>query len=203
MEPIDTVSGMILAGGLSTRIGKDKGGLEIGGQNQWERSAENMLSLFSEVIYVTNDHSFVSPYEDLVIAHDEIPHQGPLGGILAGMMAATCGAVFVVAYDMPFVVGKLVRFLCGLKHEGDIVVPVVAGEYEPLHAVYSCRCAPRIRSQLELGKRKIIEIFDHLSVREVDEAELKKIDPELRTFFNINTWEDVRQADSMLRGDPE
>lgn len=201
MGAITDVSGVILAGGLSTRIGLDKGEVEIGGRRQWVRAADKMRLLFSEVVYVTNDHDFVSPYPDMIVAHDEVPHLGPLGGIMAGLKAAANDRVFVVAYDMPFVVPELVRFLCGLDPEADVIVPVIAGEYEPLHAVYDRSCLSRIRSQLKSGRRKIVDFYKDVNLRAVDESELREVEPGLRTFFNINTWDDVHQADSLLQGE--
>ena len=194
------VSGVVLAGGLSTRIGRDKGELEIGGCKLWLRSVDRMRSLFSDVVYVTNDLGFTAPYTDLVVAHDEVPHLGPLGGILAGLKAAREDRVFIVAYDMPFVSPELVRLLVDSCPDADITVPVIGGKYEPLHALYRRTCVPHVAAQLEAGNRKIVDFYRLVKVEEVEESELRSADPELLSFLNINTWEDVHLANSILPG---
>jgi molybdenum cofactor guanylyltransferase len=126
MGRISDTSGVVLAGGLSTRIGRDKGGLELGGQTLAGRSVEKMRSLFDEVVYVSNE-SEPPPFQGVLWARDEIPHLGPLGGILAGLKAAKAERAFVIAYDMPFIVKELVELLVDYDAEADVVVPVIAG----------------------------------------------------------------------------
>ncbi len=197
MQRFDNVAGVVLAGGLSTRIGRDKGRLEIGGAPQWSRPVERLRSLFSEVIYATNDPDFEAP-ADLKVTFDEVPHLGPLGGILAALRATEAERVFVVAYDMPFVQEDLVRYLVGLAPEADVTVPVIDGKLEPLHAVYGQVCAAVIEGRLKSRRRKIIDFYRAVSVHEVPEADLRRLDPELLSFFNINTWDDVERAKRLM-----
>lgn len=196
---ITGVTGMILAGGLSTRIGRDKGALEIGGRVQSLRVVDRMLALFPEVVYATNDHGFVSPADNVVVVYDEVPHLGPLGGIAAGLKAAAFDRAFTVAYDMPFVLPELAKFLVDFSPEADVTVPVVAGRYEPLHAIYNRRCLAVIEEHLAAGKRKLTGFYDEMSVAPVEEEDLRIYDPDLLSFFNINTWEDVERAESLFR----
>ncbi len=197
MQHFDNVAGVVLAGGLSTRIGRDKGRLEIGGMPQWSRPVKRLRSLFTEVIYATNDPNFKAP-ADLKVTFDEVPHLGPLGGILAALKATEAERVFVVAYDMPFVQDALVRYLVELAPEADVTVPVIDGKLEPLHAIYGRTCAAVIEERLKNGQRKIIDFYRAVSVHEVPEADLRRLDPELRSFFNINTWEDVERAKTLM-----
>ncbi len=197
MERFDNVTGVVLAGGLSTRIGRDKGRLDIGGVPQWSRPVERLRLLFSEVIYATNDPDFKTP-SDLKVTLDEVPHLGPLGGILAALKAAATERVFVVAYDMPFVQEDLVRYLVRLAPKADVTVPVIGGKLEPLHAVYNRSCADVIEEQLKAGRRKIIDFYQTVIVHEVPETDLRRLDPELLSFFNINTWEDVERAEGLI-----
>jgi len=197
MERIDNVAGVVLAGGRSTRIGRDKGRLEIGGVPQWSRPVEQLHSLFTEVIYATNDPDFDSP-PGLKVTLDEVPHMGPLGGILAALGATEAKRVFVAAYDMPFIQEDLVRYLVELAPEADVTVPVIDGKLEPLHAVYGQVCAAVIEGRLEAGRRKIIDFYRAVSVHEVPEGDLRRIDPGLLSFFNINTWDDVERARRLI-----
>ncbi len=199
MMALEGVAGVVLAGGLSTRIGRDKGQLEIGGSPQWCRPVERLQALFSEVVYATNDPGFTAPQHDLTVTFDEVPHQGPLGGILSAFRATTSERLFVVAYDMPFIQAALARFLVELAPEADVTVPVIGGKYEPLHAVYGRGCEAIIEKQLAVGRRQIIHFYQSVRVREVSEAELRAHDSELISFFNINTWKDVEQAEALLR----
>lgn len=195
------VSGIVLAGGLSTRIGQDKGRLELGGVPLAERALQRLASLFEEIIYVTND-PMTAPASDAVkVAGDEIPHLGPLGGILAGLKASRAPRAFVVGYDMPFVSPALVRLLIAADPGADIVVPVSAGRFEPLHAVYSRGCIPVIAERLDAGDRRIVSLYDRVKVTAVEEAQLREVDPDLRSFFNVNTLADLERAAEMAEDD--
>ncbi len=106
--------------------------------------------------------------------------------------------VIVVACDMPFVDPALLGFLLGLVGDGvDAVVPLVRGEPQPLHAVYSRACAGAAAAQIMTGDLKMAKLLDRLRVRYVAEAELRAVDPELRSFFNINTPADLELARSL------
>ena len=201
MEKAGDVSGIVLAGGLSSRIGKDKGGLKLGGMPLAQRALQRLSALFEEVIYVTNDPMTAPATANIKLAKDDIPHLGPLGGILAGLRASRAPRAFVVGYDMPFVSPALVRFLVARDPGADIVVPRSAGRFEPLHAVYSRNCVPVIAERLAAGDRRIIGFYDRVNVTVVDEEELREVDPELRSFFNINTLDDLQRAAEMAKDD--
>ena len=198
MRKITTVSGMVLAGGLSTRIGKDKGQLALGKATLAGRSLENLGTLFEELIYVTNDPFSAPALPGMRVAKDDVPHLGPLGGILAGLKVSQAPRSFVVGYDMPFVSPDLVRFLIEFDEEADVVAPSVKGHLEPLHAVYSRACVPFIAKTLEAGRNRIVDFYENVSVSVVGEADVLRIDPELRSFFNVNTLADLELAARMI-----
>lgn len=185
---------MILAGGLSTRIGRDKGGLKIGGHSLADTAVAVMGAVFEDLVYVTNSPKTAPRRPNLTIAQDEIPHLGPLGGLLAGLKAIKTSRAFVVAYDMPFVNPNLIELMLAKNSHADVVVGRVGGQLEPLHAVYGRQCVLVIEAQLEKGERKIKDFYTLVKVEVVEEAELRKIDPELKSFFNINTWQDYESA---------
>jgi molybdopterin-guanine dinucleotide biosynthesis protein A len=180
-------------------MGRDKGSILIGDICQWRRSVDCLQTIFSEVIYVTNDRDFKATDKDLIVTYDEVPYLGPLGGILAGLKLSSGDRIFVAAFDMPFVNPNLVRFLVDCGPNADVVVPVVAGKREPLHAIYSRSCLQPIVSQLTAGKRKVSDLFRHVNVLDICETVIKRFDPSLHSFFNINTWDDVRSAERILR----
>jgi molybdopterin-guanine dinucleotide biosynthesis protein A len=99
---------------------------------------------------------------------------------------------------MPFLNPALLSYLMGLSAGFDVVMPLVKGEIEPLHAVYSRDCAGPIRAQFEEGRLRIRDFLEGVRVRYVEGADIEKFDPEHLSFFNINTAADLRRARSIL-----
>jgi molybdopterin-guanine dinucleotide biosynthesis protein A len=102
--------------------------------------------------------------------------------------------VVVVGCDMPFLSARLLAHLAGLSGESDVVAPRIGGRPEPLHAVYAPACLAAIRPRVEAGQLRIVGFYDDVRVRYVEEPALRAIDPELRSFRNVNTPELVREA---------
>ena len=195
---ITKVSAILLAGGLSRRMGGvNKALLTLSGQTIIERVAQVLVSVFREVIVVTNtppDFEFLG----LPMVPDMHPGSGSLGGLYTGLTACSADHGFLVACDMPFLHQGVVRYIVERAGEPDIVVPRVGEHLEPLHAVYSRACAPCIRRVLNRGDLKIINFFNKARVLEVPDAELRRIDPGLSCFMNINTPADLETARTML-----
>jgi len=99
---------------------------------------------------------------------------------------------FVVACDMPLINPRLVRYLSGIK-EGQVVVPSIADKLEPLFAIYAKSCLPAIERQLTTGNNKIQDFFAEVNVRYVSKEEIKKYDPNLTSFLNINLQKDLKK----------
>jgi len=190
--------GVILAGGRSTRMGRNKALLELEGEPLISRLARRFSCWFAQVVVVTNtpaDFAFLG----LQTVSDRIPGLGPLGGLEAGLQASRFEYAFFCAVDMPFVDESLVRYMVGEAPGHDIVVPRVAGEFEPMHAVYGKGCLPVITRNLDARRLRPIAIFTDLRVRVIDDAELRRFgDPE-RLFFNCNTPDDWEQARCRVR----
>jgi molybdopterin-guanine dinucleotide biosynthesis protein A len=186
------ITGIILAGGESRRIGKNKALLQIGGKRIIERILELFTDIFGQVIIVTNSpHEF--QFLDVRIVTDIFPKMGCLGGIYTGLFFCPTEKAMVVACDMPFLNKKLIEYLISLCEGYDIVIPQIQEFYEPLHAIYSINCAPFIEKDLIKKEKKIINFFTHLKVRKVSITEIQKIDPERKSFININTEEDYNK----------
>lgn len=194
------MKGIILAGGQNKRIGVNKARLKLGDKTVIEWVTHSLLQVFPEVIIVTNSPKL---YEGLgcQLTGDLVPAKGSIVGVYSGLMASFSQYNFLVACDMPFINCNLIRYLVDLtEQEGDsfdLVIPKTDSGYQPLHAVYSRSCLPLIKKQLEEGNLTIIDLFPHLKIREVGLEEIIQFDPQLLSFFNINTMADWHKALSL------
>lgn len=180
------VTGIILAGGKSSRMGKNKALLEIGGERIIDKAVSLFKSLFKEVILVTN-----TPEEyaglDVKVVTDIFPGKGSLGGIYTGMVYASCDYSFVVSCDMPFLKRELIEYLIDIKDGFDVVVPRLRTGHEPLHAAYSKECLKPIEALIKKDDLRIIGFYPKVRVKEVLEDELAPFISEPSPFININT----------------
>ncbi|HEX9191645.1 MAG TPA: formate dehydrogenase accessory sulfurtransferase FdhD [Candidatus Deferrimicrobiaceae bacterium] len=188
-ERIPGVTGVILAGGNSRRMGSDKALLPHHGCRLIEAIHRRMAELFEEVVVVTGAPG---RYDFLPCRRvpDLFEGMGALGGIHSGLSHSGTDLVFVVACDMPNVNAELVRNLCGLADGADAVVPEGEKGLEPLHAVYRKSALPAIERSLRDGERRVVSFFDRVTVRRVAVEEVSRFDPSLDAFRNINTPED-------------
>ncbi len=179
-----------MAGGRSRRMGRDKAWLDVGDGRPIVRRVIDVLSdVADEVFIVANDERFHTLGPRVVA--DRFPDGGVLGGIATGIGAATHDRVIVAACDMPFLRGEVFRLLIDRSLGVDAVVPRLGGEYETLHALYAKSCLAPIERALASGRMRVISFFDDVSVRTIDEDELRTVDPELRSFTNVNTPEEL------------
>jgi molybdopterin-guanine dinucleotide biosynthesis protein A len=192
------VSCIVLAGGEGKRLGADKAFLKIGGRVLIEGIVEKMARIGDEVIIVTNSPRRYG-YLEAKLVGDVYPGKGALGGIYSGLKAAHSHHSLVVACDMPFLDLKLLRYMILLAPGQDVVIPRIGELTEPLHAIYSKRCLQPIECVLAGGGRRIIEFFPEVRVRYVEEQEIRLFDPQLLSFFNINTLADLEEARSLAR----
>ncbi|MDP4126325.1 MAG: molybdenum cofactor guanylyltransferase [Bacillota bacterium] len=181
--------GILLAGGKSSRMKRNKAFLELGGQPLVERSLEVLKAVFSEVLISSNHPELYERY-GVPVFQDESYDRGPLEGLYQGLKAATYDVVFFVACDMPFLREDLVRFLAEWTPEYDIVVPRLHSGLHPLHAFYHKRCLPSIKNNLDAGRLKIIDFYPTCSVRFVEESELQAFSDLSTIFCNVNTPEE-------------
>ena len=193
------LSAVILAGGQSRRLGMNKTTLRIGGKTLLAHVVERLAPWFYEVIVVTNTPD-VHAHPLARIVTDVYPGKGVLGGVYSGLAAATRPYCAAVAADMPFLKPALLAHLASLASGYDVVVPVVDGLFEPLHAIYSVAClAPMQHLLLAEGTSRIIAVFDQVRVRQVDSRDLVAFDAQLLSFININTPGDFERARALLR----
>jgi molybdenum cofactor guanylyltransferase len=193
MSFVEGVSGVILAGGKSSRFGSNKAFAEISGARLIERVISVMGSVFNELIIITNSLEDYS-YLGLPMYEDIIKGVGPLGGIYTGLEKISCGSGFFAPCDMPFLNESLIRYMAELKNEFDAVVPMPVGEMEPLHAVYSKGCLPKIRALIESKELAVNKLCQSIGARFLTETEIRPHDPFLRSFLNINRIRELSDA---------
>jgi molybdopterin-guanine dinucleotide biosynthesis protein A len=188
------ISGAILAGGQSRRMGRNKALMSLGGVRLIDRVIQVMQDVCPQLFLVTNTPE---DYADLGLpmAGDVWPDKGSLGGIYSALYHANTPHCLVVACDMPFLNAAALRYLIAHKAGYDVVIPEVEGEPQPLHAVYSQGCRAPIARRLEAHRLKITGFFPEVRVRTVTAEELRPFDPTLRTFQNLNTLEEFHAAD--------
>jgi molybdopterin-guanine dinucleotide biosynthesis protein A len=195
------VTGVILAGGMSTRLGRDKAVEPLAGQPLIGR----VLSMLSDVtdtsVVVVNDEDRGAELplpEDVTVAVDAYPNSGSLGGIFTGLRAASADWALVVACDMPFLNPSLLSRMLELSDGYDVVAPVLDGRPEPTHALYSKACLPHMEERLQQGKLKITGFYEDVRVRYITEDEVDLLDPGRLSFFNVNTQDDLDRAKSLV-----
>jgi len=193
MQPIsEKCSGVILAGGMSTRFnGRDKAMIEINGKRILDHILAVYSEIFSEIILVTNTPQAYLDWNMLMVT-DLFPVRSSLTGIHAGLFYASRPYVFVSACDAPFIQQELVHLLVSQARPGaDAVMPETSKGLEPLCAVYSKPCLKNVEAHIRQGKLKIQQVFHKSRINRISEARLRKTDPDLHSFININTPEDL------------
>jgi molybdopterin-guanine dinucleotide biosynthesis protein A len=186
------LSGIVLAGGKSQRIGRDKALLELEGRTLITHVLDRLSPLCGELIISTNAGELYTHLPARIIP-DVIPGRGALSGIHAGLAAMRNERAIVVACDMPFLNLPFLRYMVSIAPGYDVVVPRPGRDYEPLHAVYAASCVEPIAQLVAEGPRRIVELYQRVQVREVTAGEVRLFDADL-SFFNVNTPEEWARA---------
>lgn len=186
---IPGITGVILAGGESRRMGCAKALLPYRGGRLIEASYRQLSELFDEVIVVTNSPEL---YEFLPCRKvpDLYPGRGALAGIQSGLHHSRFPRIFVAACDMPYLSRGLIRWLAALMGANAALVPATEGGLEPLHAFYDKVALPAIDEALAVGVQRIVDLFDRFPVRIVPASLVATLDPTFASFRNINTPDD-------------
>ena len=191
-------TGVILAGGLNKRFnGQNKAFIRIGGKRIVDRLLDVYVQLFDQIVVVTNDPAAYMDVDALIVT-DHYSVRSSLNGLHAGLFAAAHEHAFFAACDTPFIKGELIqRLLDSVTRKADIIIPSTSAGYEPMFAVYKKTCLPAMVWQLERDLLKIQGLFRKVRVKTVDEADLREVDPELVSFFNVNTPADLVRAEAL------
>lgn len=193
------VTGVILAGGASSRMGTNKALLKIGEQTLIERVYATMAALFPAVIIVTNTPDSYASLSCPMVG-DIYPSFGSIAGLHAGLCASGTERIFVAACDMPFLNPALIRLLCSCGNDYDAVVPLNScGLREPLHALYAKSALTPLRQAIEAGDRSILHVLDSMRTRLVSDDEFRSIAGAEESFRNVNTREEFAQVIELMR----
>ena len=187
------MNGIILAGGENRRMGADKAFLDIDGRPLIEHILAIFTGMFKKTIIVTNTPERYRNY-GVEVTSDALDIRGPLTGIYSGLLKSTDEYNFVAACDMPFLNTRLISYMEEIAAGQDAVVPAFNGFMEPLHAIYRRGLLSTMEAQIRKQDRRIRGLFDHIQVRYVTEAEIVRFDPLKRSFRNLNTPEEYKEA---------
>ena len=195
------ITGVILAGGMSSRMGQNKALMSLGGKRLVDRVVVVMREVFNDLLVVTNTPEM---YADLGIpmVRDVWPEKGSLGGVYSAIYHVTTPYCLVVACDMPFLNAAVMRYLITQIADYDVIIPDVLDELQTLHAIYSKACLQPIERRLEAHRLRIVGFFADVRVRLVTASELQPYDPELLAFQNLNTPEEFQAAEHRLMREP-
>jgi molybdopterin-guanine dinucleotide biosynthesis protein A len=227
MKVIPDATAIILTGGKSSRMGRPKALLPFGNEPLILHIVGTLKGVFPEVVvvaapgdqFVELSSLLCSPNKPndlnqpnqpkklnelkLTLVRDEIPYQGPVGGIYYGLKAAEGNFCFVTSCDVAFLNLPLIAHLMSQISNYDVVVPYWQERFQPLHAFYRRSVLPLLKEQLERGELRPIYLFDKVRTRKIDENEIRHFDPEGLSFLNMNTpedydaalkrWEEIRQ----------
>ncbi len=193
-------SGVILAGGLSTRYGgQNKAFLKVGGVRIIDRLFGVFSELFDEIIIVTNQPLDFLEWDALIVT-DIFQARSSLTGIHTGLFHAGRPFAFFSACDTPFLKQEVVEVVLEeIEPADDVIVPRTSQGLEPLCAAYSRRCLKPAEDHIRAGKLKIQLALKRSRFKYVPEARLREKDPGLISFFNVNTPEDLARAEELER----
>ncbi len=202
-----SLTGVVLAGGRSRRLGRDKALLRLWGEDG-PTLLEVILSRLGAVceeLLVVSDGPRPWPASSARIVFDRYPGGGALGGLYTGLLEASFPFILAVACDMPFLSIPLLAYMAGRPRHYDVLIPRLRPtrcdppHLEPLHAIYGRPCLEPMRSLLEQGERRIIRFFPQVRVCYLEPEEWARFDPAGLSFRNINTPQDLEEAQAILR----
>lgn len=190
-------SAIVLAGGRATRLGGiNKAQLEVGGRRLLDRVLDAVRPLAEQIVVVGHLAEGIQQ-PGIEIVADAYEEHSTLVGIYSGLLAARHEVALAVGCDMPFVSTPLLERIAQLSEGYDLAVPRVGVHLEALHAAYRRSCLPVMREAIHQRQLKIIDFYSQVSVREVGVSEMRDLDPELHSFFNVNTPADLERARSL------
>ena len=190
-------SGIVLAGGVSARLGQDKALVEVAGQPLVERVVDVLRTLVDDIVLVTPSPERLA-WLGLPAVDDIYPGIGTLGGLHAGLSAIQNPYGLVVGCDMPLLNRDLLSYLISQTGDAEVIMPRVGRFYEPLHALYARSILPILEQRIRAGQRRIRQACAGLRTRYILEDEIARHDPDHWSFFNVNTPEDLARARAVL-----
>ncbi len=190
-------------------MGQDKAWLAFDGRPLLRHVLQRILPLAAQIVISSNAPEAFAALAagaavPVQVVRDRHVDAGPLAGLEAGLSAAAYDRALLIAVDMPFLSLPLLRYMLEVAGDHDVVVPTLPGpdptrmELEPTHALYRRACLPAIRAHLAQGRRRLVGFFPDVDVRAVTPDEVRRFDPALLSFFNVNTPADGARALQLL-----
>jgi len=194
-----TKGAIILCGGKSTRMGRDKATLPFGPELMLQRVVRlvgEVVPSANIVVVAAREQTLPGLPAEVTIARDDRPERGPLEGLAAGLRTVrdSIEAVYATSCDVPLLVPAFVARMFDLLDDFDIVVPRDGEHHHPLAAVYRTSVLPRVERLLDADRLRPRFLFDEVRTREAPVDDLRDIDPQLATLENLNRPEDYRAA---------
>ncbi len=186
-------SGVILAGGRSSRMKFNKAFAEISGKPVINIIADKFAELFDETIIISNEPELFE-HLGLAVYTDVYPRMGPVSGIHSGLYHARYNRVFVLGCDVPFINMQLVEYMIANLGDYDSIVPEIDSYLQPLAAVYNRKCLPVLTACLQENRVKLIRIFEELNALVLGRDELEKFGIVEEIFLNVNDIEALNLA---------
>lgn len=192
----------ILGGGAGKRLGYiRKSQIKIGEETIIQRQIRKLTPFFKGVLYVT------SPREKKVelplgvkVVFDIKPGEGPLMGLLTALKNASSEGIFLIGCDMPFIKEELVKKILSYAQKGyEIVSPLSEKGPEPLASFYSKNIIPLVEKAYERGEKRLISFFSEAKTYYLEKSEVKAIDSDMISFFNINEPSDLKKAQELIK----
>ncbi|MBE0518361.1 MAG: molybdenum cofactor guanylyltransferase [Thermoplasmata archaeon] len=197
------LTGILLTGGHSTRMGRDKGLLKLGQKPMVLHVLEEMSGIVDEMV-VSVGVGRKGDYEPIFagkarITEDSKDDFGPLEGIRAAVSSSNSDLVAICPCDTPFVRAKIYKLLLEESEDTEGAVPIIRGFPEPLHAIYNRNAVERACTKVvERGGFRVSEMFQSMDLRFVQEKRIREVDRELSSFWNLNSPDDFRKAEMIL-----
>ncbi len=188
MSSKKNITGVILAGGKSSRMGTDKGVLELNGKKIIEHIIFSIQPIVDEIIIISNTNNY--DYLGLKVYNDIIKDRGPLAGIHTALTYTSTEKNLIVSCDTPFINSELLSYLVDNAGRCEVAIPIHKGNTEPLCAIYSKKCVDRFEELISKNVLKMHNVFHHFITKEIFISEKQSFyDPKL--FVNINTPEEL------------
>lgn len=192
MKPLD---GVVLAGGSSRRLGRDKAMLRFGGAPLLKIVVDRITHVCDHVVVAVDQPE---RYQELrlpaKLVADAAPGLGPISGLQSGLQACDAEHVLVVACDLPFLNVELLRFMADLPRSYQALVPWSEDRWQPLCAIYARSCLKVVDAMVSAGGGSMHKLLDQLDVRRPDEEEIRRLDPQRLSFLNLNERSDLDKA---------
>jgi len=192
---IEDCTAIILAGGESKRMGQDKASLKLANETLLNRAIRNIQPHFEHMIISVREPKKHILFPQLC---DKGLARGPIMGISTAMQRVNTSWVFVIACDMPFMSAALIEAMAAKRQQQQAVVPTVNGMIQPLFAFYAKDCLSILQTHIESGERSLKKVIADLDTTMFSEAECADYDPDLLSFFDLDTKEDIHQAESIF-----